>query len=218
VIAGSVVRVLTPSGTELGTVIRVGNPVHTVRYTLTGREQWVEDKDMVYVSFRCPLVEHVPVLDGPLIYLILEAPELSLHRVKVGWTSNLHRRMSDHRGLCPTLMLVGLWPGGAEVERWAKSWFSIRAKRVNVSSEVFDLYDTTQLWSFHEQLLDRYGAGGPAPTPGPEPVNLHIPPGEYSTAELAELTGMSLSTILGLVTSGALTAKYDRQGQRVVIG
>jgi hypothetical protein len=87
-------------------------------------------------------VERVPGMEGWL-YAVALCPELSLGRVKIGYTKNLDQRLRTYRTPNPTSMLVGCWPANPVDEQNALIG-AAKAGGVRLAgSEVFDFRD---LW------------------------------------------------------------------------
>jgi hypothetical protein len=71
------------------------------------------------------------------LYAVATNPDLSLHRLKVGWTSKPVERLIDFRTADPNALLLGLWQSFPAIERKAHSAIRGRIR----DSEVFDVDD-----------------------------------------------------------------------------
>lgn len=63
----------------------------------------------------------IRAVHGPFIYLISTVPELDLDRVKIGYTTDLSKRLHVIRTSSPTLLLLGLWTGDRDAEARAQT-------------------------------------------------------------------------------------------------
>jgi len=81
-----------------------------------------------------------PELEG-WVYAIAPNPDLSLHRIKLGWTAKPPgRRIDQYRTGNPNLLLLGLWESFAAGESAA---FAACTGRIR-DTEVFDVPDPWQ--------------------------------------------------------------------------
>lgn len=73
------------------------------------------------------------------IYAVATVPELSLHRLKVGWTTKpIEQRLKSYRTSSPTCLLLGLWEGFPAGEDAAHA---ACGEPLAGSNEVFDVLD-----------------------------------------------------------------------------
>lgn len=52
------------------------------------------------------------------IYMVASQPDLSLHRMKCGYTKNIQQRLDSYRTFCPRSLLLGLWEADECDESW----------------------------------------------------------------------------------------------------
>lgn len=71
------------------------------------------------------------------VYAIMLMPDVTFCRVKLGRSTRVNDRLKSYRTICPTSLLVGLWPGGEAAEAFAHA--KMGGYRIG-TSEVFHLY------------------------------------------------------------------------------
>jgi hypothetical protein len=82
----------------------------------------------------------IPMSDVGLVYAIAPTPELSLHRLKIGWTRDartLDTRINSYRTSNPHAMILGVWEG----DRTSEASAHLECDGRIGNSECFDTRD-----------------------------------------------------------------------------
>lgn len=110
-------------------------------------------------NFSLPSLSPSPY--GGHLYAVAPNPDLSLHRLKFGWTSSLAGRLKAYRTLCPRSLVLGLWPAPKTVEDELHRFVGGRGDRFR-HSEVFDLWEPFETLAEIANFLDTHRASWPA--------------------------------------------------------
>lgn len=90
------------------------------------------------------------------VYVVAPNPDLSLHRLKVGWTSRpMYERMKAFRTSAPHAMLLGLFPAVGE---WAENEAHRVCNGQINESEVFDVTDPWTTLESVEQVVKEHNS------------------------------------------------------------
>lgn len=91
---------------------------------------------------------HVPSRRQGYLYMMASQPDLSLHRMKCGFTSDPPDRLKAYRTLCPRILLLALWEADKHHEQWFHEFLTRDDHGARMpwglrygTSEEFDLYD-----------------------------------------------------------------------------
>ncbi len=112
-------------------------------------------------DFHFPELPH-PSRRGGYIYAVASQPDLSLHRLKFGWTTDVRQRLASFKTLCPRALLLGLWEADECDEAWI---FALIVKEQDtqqswgqrfLESEEFDVYEPFKLLKAISILLPQH--------------------------------------------------------------
>lgn len=88
-------------------------------------------------SFAPPSIAYPPKMDG-WVYAVATQPDLSLHRIKFGFSTNVESRLKSYKTPCPRSLLLGAWEADEHEEGAIFEFLSQHGFRFG-GSEEFDL-------------------------------------------------------------------------------